>query len=118
MTWNPEEATSDPDGLPDTAIVPYIEALNSAGIETYQSCSGHTFEREGKTLHKSGLLWFAPIDIDPRELASNYTLERISLMYEPEHCWEVVFPGLAQSEEAFDSAMHAVFDVVGLLYRE
>ena len=39
-------------------------------------------------------------------------------MYEPEHCWEVVFPGLAQSEEAFDSAMHAVFDVVGLLYRE
>ena len=112
-TWDPDKATAHSDGNPDTAIVPYVEALNDAGVESLQSCSGHV--HPDGTL-SSGHLWFRPRtgELSPESLVDSNEFERVARLYHPEACWMVVFPGLAGSPADLRMAMRALFHALGI----
>lgn len=110
--WNPEEATPDPDGRPDVAIVPYVEALNTHGVETLQSCAGHVHEDGTKT---DGHLWLGPDALTPddaRELADTDGLYGVCRRYARAECWEVTYPGMAVGEETLRWNMEPLFAVL------
>lgn len=112
-SWSPSEATPRSDGLPDTAIVPYVEALNEAGIETYQSCSGHRHDE----LRTDGHLWFNSGEMDSsgaRRLADSPDIHTVCRRYARSDCWEVGFPGISASEAALERAMDDLFEVLGV----
>jgi hypothetical protein len=106
--WPDQRPTHESDGKPDAAIVPYVSALNDAGIETLQSCSGHQHDDGTKS---SGHLWFRPQvgELSVESLAQSNEFERVARLYEPEACWEIVFPGLAHSLADLRMAMKTLF---------
>lgn len=111
-SWDPEEATPESDGLPDTAIVPYVEALNEHGVETLQSCAGHVHEDGTKT---DGHLWLEPDALTPedaRELRDREGLFGVCRRYVREECWEVTFPGMAFDEDTLRYNLRPLFDVL------
>lgn len=109
--WDPERSTPDPDGLPDTAIVPYIQHLNANGIQTLQSCAGYVRDNG---LRDSGCVWFVADSFSPDDAVESGEFERVARLYHPERAWEVVFPGLAESEAALEAAMAALFHALGI----
>lgn len=109
--WNPEKATNASDGLPDKAIVPYVRRLNDAGVETYQSCSGHVHDDGRKS---DGCLWFESDELDPEALAEVEEFHTVCRRYARSECWDVKFRGLARSEVALQNAMNALFANLGV----
>ena len=112
--WNPEEATPESDGKPDTTIVPYVEALRENGVKTYQSCSGHIVEYEGREIEKSGGLWFNTPRFDPRQ--GGRGLDHVARLYGREEVpvWSVKFKGLNRDEEALLCSMQVLFRNLGI----
>lgn len=82
--WLPEQATDQADGLPDTLMVPVVEALRDAGIVTLQSCQGHPGSDDG-------CLWFAaetfPTDVWRSLQGHPFSLVRETVW--PEHRYEL-----------------------------
>lgn len=112
--WNPDEANEKSDGKPDKAIVPWVEALNNQGIQTFQSCSGHKHE-DGT--YSDGVLWIGPEAIDENQaqhLARTDEFTSVCRRYSREECWEVGFPGLAEGENQLSVAMECLFMILGL----
>lgn len=90
VTWDPSEATDDPDGLPDRAIVPLVESLRARGIVTLQSCIGHPYRGEG-TAGYDGTLWVRAETVDGahiRHFLLREPLDRVKLVHWPERRWE------------------------------
>lgn len=112
VLWSEHTPTDKPDGKPDTAIVPYVNKLQSEGVETYQSCAGHQYEQNGTKLSESGTLWFECEDLDVDRLVMSPQMTLVKRVYKPEQCWEVVFPGHAIGEEAFGIAMEHLFECI------
>lgn len=111
--WSPGDATSVSDGNPDTAIVPYVEALNAAGVVTYQSCSGHVHEDGRKS---DGHLWFESDEFDPQAFVDAGDLHTAARQWGREAfpVWIVHFPGLAISERSLRLSMDALFTNLGV----
>jgi hypothetical protein len=93
-TWDPRIATDDPDGLPDTAIVPLVEDLRRAGITTLQSCAGHIEHRDGTEIMHAGCLWLAADAVDQAAMTRLCVepFEDVSRVYWPVERWQVVWP--------------------------
>lgn len=71
-TWQPDNATMQTDGKPDTLIVPLVEALRARGIITRASCQGHgagecaiDHDRRGSLCKHPGYLIVDATTLDP-----------------------------------------------------
>ena len=85
----------------DRDIAPLVRWLNRfPGVRTVQSCSGHD-HYEGTGPMSSGSLWFVMPDWGVFEsrsvpiLRASKCIERVSRMYWPEDCAEIIFLGSA-----------------------
>lgn len=105
--WPATDPTPVADNRPDTAIFPYVQALNESGVTTYQSCSGHVHADGTRT---DGHLWFDAPDVAVDRLVASDAITYVRRMHKAEQCWEVVFPGLSHGEAALERAMAAVID--------
>jgi len=113
VTRNPDKATDEPDGNPDTAMVPYVEALRAEGIETYQSCAGHGPDGQSSDAH----LWFesdAMAEGGARYLAQHDGFHSVCRRYAREDCWEVVFAGMNAGEGTFREHAEELAAVLGI----
>lgn len=81
-TWDPWEATNEPDGLPDIAIIDLIEYLRDKGVVTLQSCAGHIGRSDGG-------LWIAASTVSEKSVRRIATspLERVARMIHPWQQW-------------------------------
>lgn len=117
--WEPSEATDSQGFAPDVEIVPYVEALREAGVETAASCAGHYYADDGRE-RDLGYLWLEPDELDALDA------RRISLCgrwisvrreYGRYELWEVEFQGCATPDEPRQSlraAMEPLFAVLGV----
>ena len=90
--------------LIDRDIAPLVRWLNRLpGVRTIQSCSGHD-HYEGTGAMSSGCLWFAVSNWGLFEsravpiLTAGRCIERVSRMYWPEDCVEIIFLGSAHGK--------------------
>lgn len=114
--WDSEEATHEQDMKPDAAIVPYVEALREAGIETIQSCQGH--DNPDSPGQDKGYLWFEPeclTEAQAREIAHRSPSHQVSRRYGLLEIWEVEFTGLSHPDaepEHLRADMQPIFTVL------
>lgn len=90
-TWDPSLATDEPDGLPDRAIVPLVEALRSRGVVTLQSCAGHPGTDDGCLWVRADSVDGAHLRLFVLDVVGRDVFDRVSLTYWPERRWEFVW---------------------------
>lgn len=78
----------------DSAIEPLVEALNTAGIRTFQSCSGH----EDSESYPSAHVWIEEAALDDKRaqvLSEQSGIEQVAKLFGREKCpvWEIIFIG-------------------------
>lgn len=93
-TWDPSQATDDPDGLPDRAIVPLVEDLRGRGVVTLQSCAGHAGRQDGHLWVRADTVALESVHQLIVAAAADSLFHRVALMYgpEPTPVWEFVWP--------------------------
>lgn len=98
------------DMLPDTSIAPYVVELNDAGIETVESCSGHTNPA------KLGYVMFEATDrFNPTLACRQNEFEEVSRIYrECGDLYKVVFTGLSDSHGSLSESMEALLTHLGV----
>lgn len=82
-SWDTTQATDDSDGLPDTAMIPIVEALRRAGIDTLASCQGHMLPEYGSVHREGGLI----VSVGPTGTYSSLPFTRI-VYYTTHEEWE------------------------------
>lgn len=105
-TWEPSAATGDPDGLPDTLIVPVVEELRRRGVVTLQSCQGHVGSSDAH-------LWFRAdlTDEQARSLAATPGMAKVTRMFSPEDCWEAWWVASDRDRAAYEGCVAAILAV-------
>ena len=102
-TWHPSEATDAPDGLPDRAIVPLVEALRETGVVTLQSCAGH----EGTD---DGHLWIRADSVTTKTIVR---LDRSPFTYIRLQIWPVEQWELGWDPSQLESAIQVLSTLSG-----
>lgn len=93
-TWDAAVAeglvTDEPDGLPDTGMVPVVNALRAVSVTTLQSCTGHAGTDDGTLWIKSES---ESVGTDIRDMADldREPFERVQYVLHPEARWEFIW---------------------------
>lgn len=95
----------------DLAIQQLVECLNTKGIRTFQSCSGH----EDSESHPSACIWVEQValSVERAELLSQRTgIEQVGLLFgrETVPVWEIEFAG--ETLPDFQAAQEAIIEHV------
>lgn len=101
----------------DPAIAPLVHTLNTNGIRTFQSCSGHADAES----HPSAVIWLeqsALLSDGANTLSHMDGIEQVALLYgrATEPVWEIKFAG--ETLPAFQDAQKAIVDAAALRTKE
>ncbi len=102
-------ATPDSDGWFDTPLIPWVRRINRVGIETMQSCSGHSRKENKGFLSEGHLSFKIPDNFDVEKFVRNL-IEKpgIRILQKVYHPWSgmiVGFLGKCESEESMKNSM-------------
>ncbi len=105
-------ATNESDGWFDKPLISWIRRINEAGVETSQSCSGHTKEENRGYLSEGHLTFFIPKYFDIPNLVYNLigwpNIYMVRREYYPFNGMMINFNGKNESLEAMAKSMDII----------